>query len=207
MNLNFWTPTHCTLPTMKVTLSLLVVRRLSADETTQDIAARRHSEEQFRALACGKVGRTKQNPTGSADLWSVTDKVVIRFPICARFHAAWKCGGNSSHSKSLDGPPGEDAVWWELMHILEKWAKESLRKQKRTNDIPTPRPKKPMTSWKRRTNWAIGTMSTTATLDSWLSHSHTQGRLNSHSQPYSRSGFYSGSRSYCCGQSQSRGSP
>jgi hypothetical protein len=109
-------------------------------------AAQRHAEDRFRALECWKVGRTEQNPLGSADFWTVTDEVVFGFAICARFRGAWKCGAKRRSSEGLDGQRVEDVVWWALMHILEKWAKKSQRKRKRTDEAPGPTPKKPTTS-------------------------------------------------------------
>jgi len=114
--------------------------------TAQWDAARRHAEDQFRALECRNVGRTNQNPLGSADFWTVNDEVFFGFAICARFRGAWKRGAKRRSSECLDGQHGEDAAWWALMHILEEWAKKGQRKRKRTDDTPGPTPKNPTTS-------------------------------------------------------------
>jgi len=50
----------------------------------------------------------------------VTDEVVLGFAICARFRGAWKRRAERRGSEDVDGQCGEDAVWWALMHILEK---------------------------------------------------------------------------------------
>jgi len=146
MKLTIQTTIQRTLPTMKVTLSWLVVQRPSADVTAQWDAARRYAKDRFRALECRKVGKTKQNPLGSADFWTVTDEVVFGFAICAWFHSAWKSGARRTSREGLDGQRGEDAVWRALMHISEEWAKQSQRKTKRTDDTPGPTAKKPTTS-------------------------------------------------------------
>jgi len=48
---------------------------------------------------------------GSADFWTLTDKVVFGFAICARFRGGWKRGAKRRSSEGLDGQYGEDAVW------------------------------------------------------------------------------------------------
>jgi len=91
MKLTVLTTTQGTLPTMKVTLSWLIVWRPSADLSAQWDAAQKDAENRFRVLEFQKVGRTIQNPLGSVDLWTVTEKVVIRFDICTQFCPVRKC--------------------------------------------------------------------------------------------------------------------
>jgi len=146
MKLTIQETTHHTLPTMKVTSSRLGVLRPSANVTAQWDEARGHAEDWFQALECQKVWRTKQNPLGSADFWTVTDKVVFGLAICAGVYGQWKHAAKRRSGEDLDGRCGEDAVWWAPMHIMEGSAKKSHRNGKRTNDTPWPTPKKPTTS-------------------------------------------------------------
>jgi len=76
----------------------------------------------------------------------VTDEVVFKLSICARFHPVWKHGGNRRSRKCLDGQCGEAAVWWALMHILEEWAEKSQQERNRANDTPRLTHKKGMSS-------------------------------------------------------------
>jgi len=89
--------------------------------------------------------KDQRNPFWSADVWTVSDKVVFGFAICARFYGSWKLGAKRRSNKGFDGQRGENAVWWALMHILEEWAKKSQWKRKRTDDTTGPTLKEPTT--------------------------------------------------------------
>jgi len=66
MKLTLYTTIQCTLLTMKVTSSWLLVWRPSADVMAWWDGARRHVKDRFYALDCWKVRRTQWNPFGLA---------------------------------------------------------------------------------------------------------------------------------------------
>ena len=80
-----------------------------------------------------------------ANFWTAADEIVVRYAICDRFLGTWKRGAKRRSSEGLDGQRGEDAVWWDLMHIVEEWDEKSQRKRERTDDTPGPTRKKTTT--------------------------------------------------------------
>jgi len=81
------------------------------------------SQNRFQVFESRTVGRTQQNPLRSADIWTVTDKVVFGLVKYAQFRGMWKFTANRQSRDSLDGQYGKVAVWCALMNSFKKCAK------------------------------------------------------------------------------------
>ena len=62
----------------------------------------------------------EQSRTVSSDCWMVLDEIVIGLALSAPFCGMWKHRAKRRSGKGMDVQHREDAVWWAVMHMLDK---------------------------------------------------------------------------------------